>query len=68
MHTVNLPPNPSSLMESMRDIGYSMGSALADLIDNSITAGASNIRTILPTRMPEKPRIAILDDGSGMTI
>ena len=49
MRTVNLPPHPSSLMESMRDIGYSMGSALADLIDNSITAGASNIRILANT-------------------
>ena len=47
MRTIDLPPNPSSLMESMRDIGYSMGSALADLIDNSITAGSTCIRLIL---------------------
>ena len=65
MRTIDLPPNPSSLMESMRDIGYSMGSALADLIDNSITAGASNIR-ILANTHGENPRVAILDDGSGM--
>ena len=65
MHTVELPPNPSSLMESMRDIGYSMGSALADLIDNSITAGAASIRLFADTHTQE-PRVAILDDGSGM--
>ena len=65
MRTIDLPPNPSSLMESMRDIGYSMGSALADLIDNSITAGPFNIR-ILANTHGENPRVAILDDGSGM--
>ena len=66
MRTIDLPPNPSSLMESMRDIGYSMSSALADLIDNSITARASNIR-ILANTHGEDSRVAILDDGSGMT-
>ena len=65
MRTVELPPNPSSLMESMRDIGYSMGSALADLIDNSITAGASHIGLFADTHGQE-PRVAVLDDGSGM--
>ncbi len=65
MRTVNLPPHSSSLMESMRDIGYSMSSALADLIDNSITAGATRIQIFANTSTPE-PKVAILDDGGGM--
>ena len=66
MRKINLPPDPSSLMESMRDIGYSMGTALADLIDNSITAAASNIKILADTHGPE-PKVGVLDDGTGMS-
>ena len=38
MKKYNTPPIASSLVESMRSIGYSIESAIADLIDNSITA------------------------------
>jgi hypothetical protein len=52
-------------MESIRSIGYTLESAIADLIDNSITAGASivNIR-FSPYG---QPYLAILDNGSGMS-
>ena len=43
MKTVEAAPKPSVLIESMRDIGYSLETALADIIDNSITAGAKTI-------------------------
>ena len=41
---IELAPEPGILVESLRDIGYSFNSALADIIDNSITACASRIR------------------------
>ena len=59
-----LPPRPDSLLQSMRDIGYSVETAVADLIDNSISAGASNIRIFWE---PNVPCIAIVDDGRGMS-
>ena len=65
LRTVEVPPNPSALIESMRDIGYSLGTALADLIDNSLTAGAHTIRIVADTSSAA-PRLGILDDGSGM--
>lgn len=37
---LNVQPSPSALVQSLRDIGYSMESAIADVIDNSITAKA----------------------------
>jgi hypothetical protein len=40
---LNLAPSPLSLIESLRDIGYSMETAVADIIDNSITVKANNI-------------------------
>jgi len=61
----DLRPDPTSLIESMRDIGYSMETAVADLIDNSITAGASNI-DIRFSWNDGNPWLAIIDDGCGM--
>ena len=61
-----LPPNPSSLLESMRAIGYTFSSAICDIIDNSITAGASTIQ-ILYDKASSKHYLEILDDGFGMS-
>ena len=59
-------PRASVLVESLRDIGYSLQTAVADVIDNSLTAGARKIELLADTHT-EAPSIAILDDGSGMT-
>lgn len=37
-------PEPESLLQSARSFGYSVETAIADLIDNSITANASEIK------------------------
>lgn len=63
---VEIPPRASIMIESMRDVGYSLQTAVADLIDNSITAGARNIELLADTTSPE-PAIGILDNGIGMT-
>ena len=55
---VEIPPRASVMIESMRDIGYSLQTAVADLIDNSITAGARNIELLADTTSPE-PAIGI---------
>ncbi|MEQ8885937.1 MAG: ATP-binding protein [Balneola sp.] len=65
MGNINLPPKPYSLIESMRDIGYSLETAIADIIDNSITANARNIHVRFSWNNAN-PWIAIIDDGSGM--
>src|SRR5690554_7361530 len=59
------PPSASSLLESMRDIGYSLETALADLVDNSISADA-RIVEIYCIPSEEVPYVAIIDDGYGM--
>ncbi len=61
-----LSPRASSLVESLRDMGYSLQTALADVIDNSIAAGSSSIHLLADTH-DSKPAIGILDDGIGMT-
>jgi hypothetical protein len=59
------PPRASLLIESMRDIGYTLETALADVIDNAIAAGAKHIKLMADTASSE-PAFAIIDDGSGM--
>lgn len=53
------------LLESMRAVGYSFHAALADLIDNSITAGARRID--IDVDVVDGAFVTVLDDGSGMT-
>lgn len=65
--TADATPHAASLIQSLRDIGYSCETALADILDNSITAGASRIE-ILSELGNADPAIGILDDGAGMTI
>ena len=61
-----VPPRASVLVESLRDIGYSLHTAVSDVIDNSLTAGARKIELHAETHA-EVPVIGILDDGTGMT-
>ena len=36
-------PDPFALLESNRNLGYSIEEAISDLIDNSISANSTNI-------------------------
>ena len=58
-------PHAAALVEGLRDIGYSLETAISDIIDNSITAGARSISIITET-YGDDPHIAIVDDGAGM--
>ena len=64
--TVEIAPKPSALVSSLRGLGYSPETALADLIDNSITAKARTVDLDLQWNGGQ-PFVAILDDGIGMT-
>jgi hypothetical protein len=59
-------PSAAMLVEGLRDFGYTLETALADVIDNSITAGATSI-DVLADFNDGDARIAVLDDGSGLT-
>lgn len=64
IETLEVLPDPVSLIESMRAIGYTTETAIADLVDNSISANASKIRVEYDAS--REPFVAILDDGHGM--
>lgn len=59
-------PNAGALIESLRDIGYTMSSALADIIDNSLTAEATEISVRVHSD-PDDAAIGIIDNGNGMS-
>src|SRR5690606_38707674 len=60
-----LPPSAASLSASLRDLGYSLETAIADLIDNSISAGADSINIICDVSNPD-PVVIVHDNGNGM--
>ena len=65
MKTQSTPPNVGNFVKSLRDIGYTFEVAVADVLDNSISAGASHIQ-IHSVFQPELI-FCMLDDGFGMT-
>lgn len=61
MNYEELIPQADNLMESTRSIGYSLQSAIADIVDNSIAAKAKNVYIQFPRIKHEY--LSILDDG-----
>lgn len=61
---LTIRPILSVFLSSLRDIGYSFETALADLIDNSISANAENIKIYA---LPSINKLVIIDDGNGMS-
>ncbi len=61
-----LPPRAASLLASMRDLGYSLETAIADIVDNSISANATAI-DIVCNLTSANPSLAIIDNGWGMS-
>ncbi len=67
-NTINVPPKAAALSESMRGLGYSLETAVADIVDNSIAAGAKKIVIAVRPAAGNLPaRVEIADDGCGMT-
>jgi hypothetical protein len=62
---VKVPPNAARTLSAMRDMGYDSYSAVMDLVDNSIDAGATQIEVTV-REVGKSPVIDILDNGRGM--
>lgn len=61
----NANPNPEYLIKSIAEQGYSLETALADLMDNSISANADKIEVLIKT--DEEPfTLFLADNGNGM--
>lgn len=62
----NAPPKAAAMVEALRGLGYTTETALADLIDNSISAGAKRIEIKFHWE-GEASWITIADNGRGMS-
>ena len=60
-------PEAGRLVTALRQIGYSLEQALADLIDNSINAGATTVLIRFLHDGENVRSVAIVDDGLGMS-
>lgn len=58
-------PEASSMIETFRAIGYSIETAVADIIDNSISAGAKNVWVNFEWKGSDT-WLSVKDDGKGM--
>ena len=67
--TRNVPPRASAMLESLRGLGYNPATALADIVDNSVSAGATKIDIQFDWSGDAggTSRVAILDNGRGMS-
>ena len=59
-------PTADMLMGSMRSMGYTFESAIADIIDNSISAHCNYVQLLFPKTPMDTLAVGILDDGDGM--
>lgn len=64
--TIEVAPSAARLTGSLRDIGYDFTTAVADLVDNSIAAGATRIN-VYTQFVPHGSYVLISDDGTGMS-
>ena len=60
-----IPPAAARTIKSFRDIGYDLPRAIADIVDNSISANAAKVDVTLSFRGSDT-WIRIADDGDGM--
>jgi len=61
-----IEPDAGALSESLRDFGYTLPQAIADLIDNSLTVEATEI-FITVHEEDQHSFIAVIDNGKGMS-
>jgi hypothetical protein len=64
----DVTPRPYELIESIRDFGYTPSTAIADLVDNCITAGATEIAVNIASDSAGHSHISVVDNGQGMSI
>ncbi|WP_439519605.1 ATP-binding protein [Hydrogenophaga sp.] len=65
-HSDRAAPNPAALIEAMRSLGYTLETAVADIVDNSLSHGASNVHIQFDWAGPAST-VSISDDGNGMS-
>jgi|SRR5215831_9180168 len=59
-------PDPGRVSEGLRDTGYQFQTAVADIIDNSIAADATQVEIIIDMDLGGEIVLAVIDNGCGM--
>ena len=62
----DVTPDPHRITESLRDTGYSLHTAVADIVDNSIAAKATVVQIELDLNVRGELRFSVTDNGIGM--
>lgn len=63
---ISVPPDVARISEGLRDTGYDFNAAVADILDNSIAAGADKIYVHLEVDFTDSVVISVVDNGHGM--
>lgn len=63
-----LLPDPERIVNGLRDTGYNFNTAVADIIDNSISAGATCVNIDVSMAPDMSVKVYIADDGCGMDL
>lgn len=63
---IELQPDPERVIVGLRDTGYEFNTAVADIVDNSIAANATNIVLDLKADFRGNIQLMIADNGDGM--
>lgn len=63
---VTVMPSAARLTTSLRDIGYEFSAAVADIVDNSIAAGATEVEVDIDFDGLDST-VSVSDDGCGMS-
>jgi Histidine kinase-, DNA gyrase B-, and HSP90-like ATPase len=61
------PPDPARMIVGLRDTGYSFEAAVADIVDNSVAAGATDVQIQWSVTRDGRKFIYFADNGAGMT-
>jgi hypothetical protein len=64
---LRVPPNPTRMVMGMSRLSYEFDQAIADLVDNSIAAGASKVDIQIEQRLGGNVYVHVADNGIGIT-
>lgn len=63
-----IEPDAGRVIFGLRDTGYDFNTAIADIIDNSITAKATKVDVSINITPKEEIKVVIADNGCGMDV
>jgi hypothetical protein len=66
MSTVTVAPDVARISEGLRDTGYDFNTSVADIVDNSIAAGATCIDVRIDADFADNVVLSVGDNGVGM--